>query len=143
MERGSSRRGAEGRGSVALQAKQVDVAHFQHVRIGPAVRQMARLASINLDGSMLVHKRPLLVRVTLEADRILRGGSPHLFRLHRTVHVVAITALDQSFIHAMMEGHVELRFLLRGGRNSKARAGTSQARTAIPWHGVANGRRCN
>ena len=97
---------------MALQAEQVHIAEFQHVGIWSTVRQMARLASIDLYGSVLVHKRSLLVRVTLEADRILRGGSPHLLRLHRTVHVMAIAALHQPFIHPMMERHVELGFLL-------------------------------
>ena len=112
VERRSTRRGAERRRGVALQAKQVDVADFKHVGIGPAVRQMARLASIHLYRRMLVHEWSLLVRVTLEANRILGGGSPQLFRLFRSVHVVAIAALYQAFIHAVMEGHVELRFLL-------------------------------
>jgi len=97
---------------VALQAQQVDVAELQHVRIWSTVGQMARLASIHLDGRVFEHKRPLLVDMALEADRILRGGSPHLFGFHRAVDVVAIAALDQPFIHAMMERHVELRFLL-------------------------------
>ena len=62
---------------------------------------------------MLVYKGPLLVRVALEADRILCRGSPHLFGFHRAVDVMAIAALDQPFIHAMMERHIELRFLLQ------------------------------
>ena len=74
---------------------------------------MARLASIHLHRRVLEHKRPLLVRVTFKANRILRGGSPHLFGFHRAVDVMAIAALDQPFIHAMMERHVELSFLLQ------------------------------
>lgn len=56
---------------MALQAQQVDVAELQHMGIWSAVDLMARLASIDLYGSMLVHKRPLLVRVTFETDSIL------------------------------------------------------------------------
>src|SRR5271168_1212107 len=74
---------------------------------------MARLASIHLHGRVFEHKRSLLVRVALEADSVLRGGSPHLVRLHRAVHVVAIAALDQALVDAMMKGHVELSFLLQ------------------------------
>jgi hypothetical protein len=73
---------------------------------------MAGLASINLYRLMFENERPLLVRMTLEADRILRRGSPHLFGFHRSVYIVAIAALDQSLIHPVMERHVELRFLL-------------------------------
>jgi hypothetical protein len=97
---------------VALQAKQIDVAQLQHVRIWSAVSQMARLASIHLHGRVFEHKRSLLVRVALEANSVLRGRSPHLVRLHRAVHVVAIAALDQALVHSMMERHVELGFLL-------------------------------
>ena len=97
---------------MALQAEQVDVAQFHHVGIWSAVRQMARLASIGLYRLVLENKRTLLVRVALEADRILRGRSPHLVGLYRSVYVVAIAALDQPFVHSMMEGHVELSFLL-------------------------------
>ena len=107
---------------MALQAEQVDVAELQHVGIWSAVRQMARLASIDLYGRMFVNKRSLLVRVALEADRILRGGSPHLLGFDRAVHVVAIAALDQPFIHPMMEGHVELRLFAADGTRSKVRA---------------------
>ena len=80
---------------------------------------MARLASIDLHGRMLVDKRPLLVRVALEADRILRGGSPHL--LGRTVPcgLWQSRALDQPFVHPMMERHVELGFLLEMARVAK------------------------
>ena len=97
---------------MALQAEKVDVAQFQHMGIGSAVRQMAGLTSVDLHRLVFENKRPLLVRVALEADRILRGRSPHLVRLHRAVHVVAIAALDQPFVHAMMERHIELGFLL-------------------------------
>src|SRR5208282_924151 len=82
---------------------------------------MAGLASFDLDGSMLVHKRPLLVRVALEANRILRRGSPHLFGSHCAVHVVAIAALHQPFIHPVMKWHIELRFLLEMARVAKLR----------------------
>ena len=78
---------------MTLQAQQVDVAKLQHVGIWPAVRQMAGLASIDLYGLVFENKRPLLVGVALEADRILRGGTTHLFGADRTVHVMAIAAL--------------------------------------------------
>ena len=70
---------------------------------------------------MLEHKRTLFVRVALEADGVLRGRSPHLMRFHCSMNVVAIAALDQSFIHAMMERHVELGFLLEMARVAELR----------------------
>ena len=97
---------------MALQAEQVHVAQFQHMGIGSTVRQMAGLTSVDLHRLVFEYKGALLVRVALEAHRVLRGRSPHLVGLYRAVHVVAIAALDQPFVHAMMERHVELRFLL-------------------------------
>ena len=70
------------------------------------------MASIDLYRLVFKHKRSLFIRVALEADRSLRGRSPHLLGPHGAVHVVAIAALDQPFIHAMMERHIELGFLL-------------------------------
>lgn len=62
---------------------------------------------------MLVDKRTLLVGVTFEADRILRGRSSYLLGTDRTVYVVAIAALNQSFVHSVMKWHFELGFLLK------------------------------
>lgn len=97
---------------MTLQAQQIDIAQLQHARVRPTMRHVAGLTSIDLYGCVLEHEWSLQIRVTLEADRILRGRSSHLLGLHRTVHVVAITALDQPFIYSMVERHVELGFLL-------------------------------
>ncbi|MGC1619094.1 MAG: hypothetical protein WA765_11465 [Candidatus Acidiferrum sp.] len=126
VKRRHARRAAETGCRVALQAKQIDVADLQHVRIRPAVRQMARLASIDLYGSVLVYKRSLFVDVTFEADGVLRRGSPHLLGAHRTVHVVTITALHQPFIHSMMERHFELSFLLEMACEAKLGLGLDE-----------------
>src|SRR5579864_2387083 len=48
VERRCPRCAAEARRRVALQAQQVDVAQLQHVRIRPAVRHVAGLASVDL-----------------------------------------------------------------------------------------------
>jgi hypothetical protein len=104
---------------VALQAQQVDVAQFQHVRIWSAVHQMAGLAPINLYRLMLEYKRSLLVRVAREANRILSGRSPHLMGPHGAVRVVAVGALDEAFIYPMVERHIELSFLRQMARIAK------------------------
>ena len=80
---------------------------------------MAGLTSLRLYRLVLEYERPLLVRVTFEANSILRRGCPHLFGGRRAVHVVAITALHQSFIHSMVEWHVKLSFLLEMARVAK------------------------
>lgn len=97
---------------MALQAKQVHVAELQHVWIRSSVCQVAGLAPINLDRRMLEDKWSLLVYVTFEADRILRGRSPYLLWPYRAMHVVAIAALDEPFVYSMVERHIELGFLL-------------------------------
>ena len=112
MERRCAGRAGEGRRRVALQTEQIHVAQLQHVRVGPAVSQVAGLAAVDFNGSMLVHKRALLVRVALEADGILRRGSPDLLGADRPVRVVAVAALDKALIHAVVEGHFELGSLL-------------------------------
>jgi hypothetical protein len=85
--------------------------------------EVTRLASIHLDGRMLEDKRTLLVDVTFEADRVLRRGRPDLFWTYRSVRVMAIAALDQPFVHAMMERHVELGLLLQVACVAKLRLG--------------------
>lgn len=61
---------------------------------------------------MFEDERALLVGMALEADGVLRRGSADLFGACGAVHVVAIAALHEAFIHAMVEGHFELSFLL-------------------------------
>src|SRR3984957_13314350 len=81
VERRSSRRAAEGRRRMALQAKQIDVAELQHVGIWSAVSQMAGLTSVDLHRLMLENKRPSFVGVALEAERVLAGRDEHLTRV--------------------------------------------------------------
>ncbi len=112
VEGGSSGRPAEARRCVALQAKQVHVAQLEHVRIRSSVSQVTGLASIHFDRLVFEYEWPLLVGVTLEANSVLCGIRAHLLRFHSAVNIVAIAALDQAFVHPMMEGHVELGLLL-------------------------------
>ena len=126
VERRSSRRSAKARRGVALQAEQVDVAQFQHVRIWSAVHQMAGLATIHLYRLVFEYKRSLLVRVASEANRILTGRSANLMGPHCAVRVMAIGALDQAFIHSMVEWHIELSFLRKMARVAELGLGFHQ-----------------
>jgi hypothetical protein len=96
---------------MALQAQQVYIAQLQHVRIRPAVHQMAGLAPVNLHRLMLEYKRPLFVCVARETDRILRGRRPYLLGLHGAVRIVAVRALQQALVHAVVERHIEFGLL--------------------------------
>ena len=112
---------AEGGSRVALQAQHVHVAEFQHVRIWRTVSHMARGAALRLYGCVLKDKWAVLVHVALKADRILAGGSSHLFGSHSSVGIVAIGALDQAFVHAVVERHGKLRLLLEMAGVAKLR----------------------
>jgi hypothetical protein len=110
---------AETRLCVALQAEQIYVAHLQHVRIRATMSAVAGLASLDLYRLVLEHIRPLLVGMALEADKILGGRGAHLLRFHRSVDVMTVATLNQTFIHAMVERHIELRLLSEMARIAK------------------------
>src|SRR5580704_11565758 len=60
---------------------------------------------------MLENERATLFGVAGVADHILGGRCSHLLRCNRSVWIVAITALDEPLIYAMMKRHIELGFL--------------------------------
>ncbi len=91
------------------------------MRIRPTVHQMAGFAAIHLHRRVLVNKRPLLVDMALEADLVLCGRGPQLVRFHGSMRVVAIGALHQTLVHAMVEGHVEFGLLRQVTRVAKLR----------------------
>lgn len=111
VEGWGARCGTECRVRVALEAEQVYRAQAQHVRVWPAVRNVAGLATFHLDGIVLEDEGALLIRVTLEADGVLLCGRAHLVRLDGAVRVVTIRAVDKPFVHAMVKGHFELGLL--------------------------------
>src|SRR5436190_204230 len=81
------------------------------------MREVARLASVNPNGDVFKEKRPSLVDVAAQA-RLFVGkrlldhtgtGSHPPGRRRCTVWIVAIRTRHNTFIHAMLRGHVELR----------------------------------
>ena len=76
------------------------------------MRNVARSASLGHLGGVLEDERTRFFHVTLEAYRILAGGGPQLRIYEAAMLVVAIGALDQLFVHAMMEGLGEIRLNL-------------------------------
>lgn len=79
---------------MALQAQQIHVAHPEHVNVSAPMWNVAGRASLDLDGLVLEYKRSLLVSVAREANGILCSRGPHLLWPDRTVHIVAVRALD-------------------------------------------------
>jgi len=57
-------------GRVAGQAEQAHVAVLQHVRIGAAMRDVARRATFRLHHGMLKYEGSLFIGVALKADEI-------------------------------------------------------------------------
>ena len=76
------------------------------------MRNMAGRASLDFHRLMFEDERPLLIGVAGEAHGVLGRRGPYLLRSNRAVRIVAVRALHQSLIHAMMKGHLELLLLL-------------------------------
>ena len=87
---------------------------------------MARLAALHFHRLMLEYKRPSLVGMAREANGVLRRRGSHLLCPDRSVRIVAVAALNQALIHAMVKGHAELRLLLKMAGVAKLRLGFYQ-----------------
>src|SRR5262249_15157143 len=89
---------------MALQAKEIHLAELEQARSRRAMRGMGGGATVDLYHRVLEDKGPGLVGVALEADGVARGRSAELARFESAVLIVAINALDQAFVNAMVEG---------------------------------------
>jgi hypothetical protein len=65
-------------------------------------------AALGLDRLVLEHKGSLLIRMARVANRIPRCRRAQLLTNKPTVGVVTIRALNEPFLHAMVERHIEL-----------------------------------
>ena len=104
---------AEGGARMALQAEDIEVAGLEQVRIGRAMRRMACFAAFCLDRLVLEDEGSLLVGVAREADSIPRRRRPKLLPDEPSMGVMAVRALNKSFLDPVVEGHVELRLHLK------------------------------
>ena len=59
---------------MALETEQVDLAALEQARVRRAMWRMAGNTTLRPNPMVLEDKRPGLVHVALEADRVLRGG---------------------------------------------------------------------
>ena len=94
--------------------------------VGRTVRRMARLAAFHLHRLMLKYKWASLIGMTREANGVLCSRGAYLLCPDRSVRVVAVAALNQPLIHAMVKGHAELRLLLKMAGVTKLRLGFYQ-----------------
>ena len=85
------------------------------------MRRVARVAAFDLHRLMLEYKWAALIGVTRVTDNVLRRRGSHLLGRDGAVRIVAVRALDQSLVHAMVERHLELRLLLQVARVTKLR----------------------
>lgn len=77
------------------------------------MRRMTRNAAVGLNWSMFVDKWSLFVCMTLDAGRVRTGRKSRLLQFEATVRVMAITALNRTFQHLVMERQIELVLDLR------------------------------
>jgi len=95
--------------AVALVAERGDGRHAQQAGILGTVRSVASHTPFGLDRDVFIDERPARLGVALGADRVLVGRGLQVVGSEGAVHVVAIAARDQAFVHLVVERHVERR----------------------------------
>lgn len=89
---------------MTFEAQQIDLAALQQSRVGRAVRRVAGDTTFGFHDRVFVHEGSGLIRMALEAQRVLRRGGAQLARQKSAVGVVAIAALREPFIDPVDEG---------------------------------------
>lgn len=87
---------------MALQAQQVHLVHSQETWVRGAMGCVATGATFRFHRYMLVHKRTARIGMALHASGIAAGQGLGLAERGSTVNVVAVAAMNQSFVHAMV-----------------------------------------
>jgi len=95
------------RSGVAFQAELALLAPFQQVEVDGAVRRVANGTSFHQYGSVLIRKWPLLFHVAGSA--YVGSGALQFPSRKRAVRVVAIGALERTFIDPMPDWKLKLR----------------------------------
>ena len=106
----------------------------QHPGIGGAVRNVAGEAPIHTNRGMLKNKRPAFVGMTVDARFFVGLGLLHMARprrvsprgLKRSVWIVAIRAVHETFVDAVLEGHGKLRAHVSVAAVAQIRLGLGQ-----------------
>jgi hypothetical protein len=90
---------------MALDTQRIDVRNVQQSGVLRAVRGVARKTALSLNRRMFKGKGTAYLRVALHADHALIGRGSKVIHTEGAVNVVTIAALDQPFIHLVMEWH--------------------------------------
>ena len=92
-----------------MQTQEVDLAYAEKTWVVRPVWRVATGAAFGLHGYVFIDKRSPLVGVTLRANCISAGEGSDLSQGGCPVNVVAVAALHEPFIHAMVIGFGEVR----------------------------------
>jgi hypothetical protein len=95
--------------AVALVAERGDGRHVQQAGVLGTVRSMASQTPLGFDRDVFKDERPSRLGVALGADCVLVGRGLQVVGSKSAVHVVAIAARDQTFVHFVVERHIERR----------------------------------
>ena len=94
---------------------------------------VAGYAPLGLHRAVLKCERACFVRVTVEADHVLRGGGAQLPGHESAVRVVAIAASHQALIHAVMEWFGKIGFDFQVAAIAELRLRCLQKRMLNLW----------
>lgn len=100
---------AVGYTAVALVAQRVDARHVEQAGVLRTMRAVASCAAFSLDGSVLINEWPAHFGVALGADRVLIGRRFQVAVPEGAVDIVAVAALDESFVDLVVERHIKCR----------------------------------
>ena len=103
---------------MTLETKHVYRAHLQEPGIGRTVRRVAAGAALGFHRYVLVDERPLLVGMAFETHRVPARQGFYLPERCGSVNVMAVVALHQTLVDAVMIGFRKVR--LRSGMASVA-----------------------
>jgi energy-converting hydrogenase Eha subunit C len=92
---------------MATNAQQIHLVLNEHPLVGRPMWRVASLAALDF-GFVLIHEGALFIDVALVANFVFTGHGAQLVALESPMRVVAVIALHQSFIHAMVKGAYEL-----------------------------------
>src|SRR5271169_2575814 len=114
--------------AMALVAERGDGRHVQQAGVLGTVRSVASQTPLGLDRDVFKDERPARLGVALGADRVLVGRGLHVVGSEGAVHVVAIAARDQAFVHLVVEGHIERRLSIGVALEAERRLRSLQQR---------------
>jgi len=95
---------------------------------------MTTAAALGLYWHMFIDEGAGFVRVALGADGIPAGQRPYLPESRRSMHVMAVTALDKAFLDSMVVGLAEV--CLRGCVASVAELGLRRSEQVFRFFGI-------